>query len=64
MTVPVAGRLLGLSKNKAYQAAANGEIPTLRFGKRIVVPSAHLRRMLGLKEEAVPELPTDGEDAT
>jgi hypothetical protein len=47
-TVPIAGRLLGLSRNKAYEAAARGEIPTLRFGKRIVVPTVPLRRMLGL----------------
>jgi hypothetical protein len=38
-TVPLAGQLLGLSRNKAYEAAARGEIPTLRFGKRIVVPT-------------------------
>jgi len=49
-TVPVAGRLLGLSRNKAYEAAARGEIPTLRFGKRIVVPTVPLRRLLGLED--------------
>jgi Helix-turn-helix domain len=47
-TVPVAGKLLGLSRNKAYEAAARGEIPTLKFGKRIVVPTMPLKRMLGL----------------
>lgn len=49
ITVPMAGRLLGLLRNKAYEAAARGEIPTLRFGKRIVVPTMPLRRMLGLR---------------
>ena len=39
----------GLSRNKAYEAASRGEIPTLRFGKRIVVPTVPLRRMLGLE---------------
>lgn len=48
-TVPVAGELLGLSRNKAYEAAARGEIPTLKFGRRIVVPTMLLRRMLGLE---------------
>jgi len=48
-TVPVAGRILGLSRNKAYEAAAKGEIPTLKFGKRIVVPTMLLKRMLGLE---------------
>ncbi len=50
VTVPEAGELLGLTRNKAYEAAAKGEIPTLRFGKRLVVPTAPLRRMLGLEE--------------
>ena len=59
-TVPIAGALLGLSRNKAYQAAAKGEIPTLRFGKRLVVPTAPLRRMLGL-EERMPEAEQEGE---
>lgn len=48
-TVPIAGQLLGLSRNKSYEAAAKGEIPTLRFGKRIVVPTMPLRQMLGLE---------------
>jgi len=47
-TVPIAGRMLGLSRNKAYEAAARGEIPTLKFGRRLVVPTMPLRRMLGL----------------
>jgi excisionase family DNA binding protein len=49
-TVPVAGKLLGLSRSKAYEAAARGEIPTLRFGRRLVVPTAPLRRMLGIED--------------
>jgi hypothetical protein len=41
-TVPLAGKLLGLSRNNAYEAAARGV-------KRIVVPTMPLRRMLGLE---------------
>jgi excisionase family DNA binding protein len=48
-TVQKAGELLGLSRNKAYEAAASGELPTLRFGKRIVVPTIPLKRMLGME---------------
>ena len=47
MTVPEAGKKLGLSKEAAYAAAKRGEIPTLRFGGRIVVPAPALLRMLG-----------------
>jgi hypothetical protein len=47
MSVPAAGRLLGLrSKNTAYAAAHRGEIPTLRIGRRLVVPVAALERLL------------------
>jgi hypothetical protein len=59
-TVPIAGKLLGLSRNKAYEAASRGDIPTLRFGKRIVVPTMPLRRMLGL-EGGSPTGQPDGE---
>jgi hypothetical protein len=47
-TVPEAGRMVGLSKNAAYEAAKRGEIPTLKFGHRIIVPRAIRGRKLGL----------------
>ena len=46
---PDAGQLLGISKNTAYAAAKRGEIPTLRFGQRYVVPVPALLRMLSLE---------------
>ena len=58
-TVPLAGKLLGLSRNKAYEAAAKGEIPTLRFGKRLVVPTMPLKRMLGLESDVLEGQPVD-----
>jgi hypothetical protein len=45
---PETGVLLGLSRDCTYDAARRGEIPTLQFGRRKVVPTASLRRMLGL----------------
>jgi hypothetical protein len=47
-TVPLAGKAVGLSRNSAYQAADRGEIPTLCFGKRKMVPTAWLRQVLQL----------------
>ena len=44
--VPTAGRLLNLSRATAYSLAAQGIIPTIRFGKRVVVPKAALLAML------------------
>lgn len=49
-TVPDVGRIcFGLSRNAAYAAANSGEIPSIRIGGRIVVPTAPLRKMLGLE---------------
>lgn len=49
LTVPEAGRLaFGLSRSASYDAAANGHIPTLRLGRKVVVPTAALRRLLGI----------------
>lgn len=47
MTVEVAGSLLGLSRASAYKAAARGELPTIRLGRRLVVPTGILMKMLG-----------------
>jgi hypothetical protein len=46
VTIPEAGELLDLSRRSAYLAAQRGEIPTLVFGRRMVVPVAQLLRML------------------
>jgi hypothetical protein len=48
LSVPEAGLILGLSRPAAYAAAKRGEIPTLQLGRRRVVPTAHLLKMLGL----------------
>jgi excisionase family DNA binding protein len=47
-TVPEAGRLLGLGRNAAYEAAKRGDIPTLRMGRRLLVPKIPFHRMLGI----------------
>ena len=46
ISVPEAGRLLGLGKNGSYAAAGRGEIPVLRFGSRLRVPVVAFDRML------------------
>lgn len=46
LTVEETGKLLGISRGLAYQAANNGEIPTIRIGRRLLVPSEQLRRRL------------------
>ena len=51
LTVEQAGELLGISRALAYEMARTGRLPTLRFGKRIVVPKKAIESML---ERPVP----------
>ena len=39
-------KILGLSRNAAYAAVATGEIPSVRLGRRIVIPRIALERLL------------------
>jgi excisionase family DNA binding protein len=51
-TVEEAGRRLGISRDLAYRLAGDGTLPTLRLGKRLVVPRVQLERMLAGKDPA------------
>lgn len=48
MTVPEAGRIFGLERAASYNAARRGDIPTITVGRRVLVPTAKLRVLLGL----------------
>ena len=48
ITVEEAGRLLGISRSLAYQLVRQGDIPSLRLGRRIVVPRHALESKLGI----------------
>jgi len=43
-----AAQVLGISRSYAYQMAVTGELPTLRLGRRILVPVAALRSLVGM----------------
>jgi excisionase family DNA binding protein len=45
-TVEEAGRLLGICRNSAYRLATEGQLPTIRLGRRLLVPKAALDRLL------------------
>ena len=47
ITVEEVGRMLGVSRSAAYRAVARDEIPTIRIGRRLLVPTAKLFEMLG-----------------
>ena len=46
LTVVAAAKLLGISRGTAYRAAHRGELPVLKFGKRMMVPREALEQML------------------
>jgi excisionase family DNA binding protein len=48
---PEVASILGISRDSAYRGAAAGDIPTIRIGHRIKVPTAALRRMLALDDD-------------
>jgi excisionase family DNA binding protein len=45
-SVEEAAKLLGIGRNQAYEAARTGKLPSIRIGKRILVPRAALDRLL------------------
>lgn len=51
-TVEEAAKLLRIGRNQAYEAARTGELPTLKIGKRILVPRVALERVLANAAEA------------
>jgi excisionase family DNA binding protein len=51
ISVEHAAKLLGLSRSAAYRAAASGQLPTITFGRRLLVPTSRLLEMLGLPVE-------------
>jgi excisionase family DNA binding protein len=46
ISVPEAGRRLGLGRNASYAAARRGEIPVLEFGRKLRVPLVALERLV------------------
>jgi excisionase family DNA binding protein len=64
VSVEEAGRLLGISRGAAYRAATCGQIPTIRVGRRLLVPTARLHQLLGLTHDTggtvAGEAPVDG----
>ena len=46
VSVREAAKILGIGRDSAYAAARKGEIPTIRIGRRLLVPIDALERML------------------
>ena len=46
MTVEEAAKRLGIGRNTAYDAVRAGQIPSVKIGKRYLIPRAALERLL------------------
>ena len=56
LTVEQTSELLGISRYAAYRAAATGELPVLRLGRRLLVPTPRLLAMLGVENDMAQPL--------
>ena len=45
-TVDEASKMLRLSLNSAYEGVVRGDIPSIRVGRRLLIPKAVLDRLL------------------
>ena len=52
LTVEQTAKVLGISRGLAFAAVRAGDIPSIRIGRRILVPRDRLRQMLGLDDAA------------
>jgi excisionase family DNA binding protein len=48
LKVEQASALMGISRSAAYRAVATGDLPSVRFGCRLYIPTARLLELLGL----------------
>lgn len=59
VSIPEAALLLGLSRNSVYAAAERGDLPTIRLGRRILVPVGPLQALV-----AAASTPTSSSTST
>ena len=52
ISVDELARVLDVGRGEAYAAVHRGEVPSLRIGRRIVIPTPALLRMLGADSES------------
>jgi len=60
LTVEQAAKVLGIGRSTAYELVHTGDIPSLRLGRRIVVPVARLAALLGTSSTKLPGAETPG----
>jgi excisionase family DNA binding protein len=54
LTVEETAAILQVGRNTVYDAVRSGAVPSIRVGRRYLVPTAQLAVMLGLRKEPNP----------
>jgi excisionase family DNA binding protein len=47
VTVEQAAKVLGVGRSLAYKAVREGDIPSIKIGRRLLIPKAALAELLG-----------------
>ena len=63
LTIAEAAELLGISRAFAYELAAQGGLPTIRLGRRRLVPRRALLAMVGEDPDAATRVPEQASPA-
>jgi excisionase family DNA binding protein len=58
LSVDETASVLGISRNSVYAAIRAGDVPSIRVGRRFLVPTALLAELLGLSSKRSP-VPSD-----
>lgn len=61
ITIPQAGKIyFGIGRSASYEAARRGEIPTIKIGRKHLVPIAAMDRVLAGAADKVLRIATPG----
>ena len=58
--IPEVAKILRIGRGLAYELARRGEIPTVRLGRRLLVPRAALDRLLEVRPKSAGDTPESG----
>jgi excisionase family DNA binding protein len=64
ITVDQAAEVLGLSRDSVYEGVKREQIPSLRIGRRILIPVAKFLEWLGAKNETMVVVPDEPPELT
>jgi excisionase family DNA binding protein len=60
LTINEAAKALGVGRHTLYEAVRAGKVPTIRMGRRVVIPKYALLTFMGVPQShATPALPND-----